>query len=159
MYNLLLTGNSGSSTVIFIIGIVLIIILVVIATAAKAPGMKGVKKEYAGKIKQEIKFKYYDCFLTDSEFAIAEKNKKDVSIYSIKDICFIRSCKDMGTGNWQISFYDSDKAALKGDVHNGKKRRPRKIAVRYFPKQAEGEKLCEILMNVNPQITKLGFGE
>ena len=133
--------------------IVLLILFSVIKNAKGGKGLKQLKEEYSGKIVRELNYKYYNGFLTPDELYLGEKNKKVVSVYAISDIASIRSSRDKNVG-WSFCLYDDDNKPLKGEVTDGKTRKPGKIGIQHPLKQKEADELMEILMDMNPNIRR-----
>ena len=133
--------------------IVLLVLISVIKNAKGGKGLKQLKEEYSGKIVRDLNYKYYSGFLTPDELYLCEKNKKAVSVYKISDIASIRSSRDKNVG-WSFCLYDDENKPLKGEVTDGKTRKPRKVAIQHPLKHNEADELMEILMKMDPRIRR-----
>lgn len=152
-YLLLETSSSQMGMYILFGGILgILVIFGIINSAIRGKGLKTIKPEYEGKILQEFNFKEHTGFITADEFAICQKGQNKVSMYRLEEVKYVMVRWDSSVRRWCFCLYDENKKAVKGDINDGKKRKPRKIAIRFFPRQDECEKLSEALMRIAPHI-------
>jgi len=155
MYTILLQAEPKQVAIVAAMGLFIFILVIfsVIKGAKGGKGFKQVKEEYSDKIVRELEYKHYQGFLTKDELFLCEKSRKDVSVYEISEISSVRSSRDPNTG-WSFCLYDDSNKTLKGEVTDGKTRKPRKIGVQHPLKQKEADELAAILMEMNPNIKR-----
>ncbi|MBR1798006.1 MAG: hypothetical protein IJ757_08375 [Clostridiales bacterium] len=155
MYIFQLAADPQQIAILAVFGVFIVILVLfsIIKSAMGGKGYKQVKEAYSDKIVRELNYKYYQGFLTQDELFLCEKNKKVVSVYAISDISSVRSSRDKSVG-WSFCLYDDGNKPLRGDVTDGKTRKPRKIGIQYPLKQKEADELADLLMNMNPGIRR-----
>ena len=155
MYTFQLAAEPKQVAILAVFGIfiVILILFTVIRNAKGGKGYKQIKEEYSDKIIRDFNYKYYQGFLTKDELFLAEKNKRVVSVYAISEIDSVRSSRDKNVG-WSFCLYDDTNKTLKGDVTDGKTRKPRKIGIQHPLKQKEADELANILIEMNPNIKR-----
>ena len=159
MYTVQIAVEPKQIAILAVFGI-LIVIFILFAVIRNAKGGKGfqqVKNEYSDKIVREFNYKYYQGFFTKDELFIAEKNKRVVSVYAISEIGSVRSSFDVSARRWSFALYGDTNHTLKGDVTDGKTRKPRKIGIQYLLKQKEADELADILIEMHPNIRRFSM--